>query len=188
MKDAILEVWFGGEPDRYREGWFRTDPAFDSLLRARFSDAADAAAAGDFAEWVEEPDGAVALLLLLDQVPRNIHRGTPRAFAADPLARRVAREAVLRRRHDLRLPTMQRLFLYLPFEHSEDRHDQDLSVALFEGLRDDPRARVPEGTIDFSWRHREVIRRFGRFPHRNDILGREPNPGEREYLRQNRGF
>ncbi len=188
MKHAILETWFGGEPDLYREAWFRSDPAFDSLLRERFAGAAEQAASGSLAGLVEEPEGALALCLLLDQVPRNIHRGTPRAFASDPEARRVAREAVLVRRHDLRLAPMQRIFLYLPFEHSEDLHDQDLSVAVFEGLRDDPRAPSPGGVIDYAWRHRAVIRRFGRFPHRNAILARPSTPEEVAYLETNSGF
>ncbi|HEY8610161.1 MAG TPA: DUF924 family protein, partial [Roseomonas sp.] len=187
-REALLDAWFGGEPDRYREAWFRADPTFDAMLRDRFATAAETATQGRFPEWAEEPEGALALCLLLDQVPRNIHRGTARAFAADPVARAVARDAVLRRRHDLRLTPMQRIFLYLPFEHSEEMGDQDLSVALFEGLRDDPRAPAPGGVIDYAWRHRAVIRRFGRFPHRNTILGRASTAAETMFLEMNGGF
>ncbi|MBP0443951.1 DUF924 domain-containing protein [Roseomonas sp. SSH11] len=188
MRNEILDAWFGGEPDLFRQSWFQSDPAFDAMLRNRFAEAADRAAAGAFADWMDEPEGAVALCLLLDQVPRNIHRGTPRAFASDPAARAAAAEAVLARRHDLRLPIMQRVFLYLPFEHSEEMADQDLSVALFEGLRDDTRTTKPGGVIDYAWQHHAVIRRFGRFPHRNASLGRPTTPAERAFLETNGGF
>lgn len=188
MREALLDLWFGGEPGRYREAWFRPDPAFDATLRDGFGAAAEKAAQGGFAEWLPEPEGALALCLLLDQVPRNIHRGSARAFDADPLARRVARDAVLARRHDLRLTPVQRIFLYLPFEHSEALADQDLSVALFEGLRDDPRAAAPGGTIDYAWRHRRVIARFGRFPHRNVTLKRVSTAAEVNFLAKVGGF
>jgi uncharacterized protein (DUF924 family) len=121
---------------------------------------------------------------LLDQFPRNLHRGTPEAFASDAHARAIARQAVLREAHDLCLPHTARCFLYLPFEHSEDSADQDLSVTLFEGLRDDPVHAAPGGSIDYAWRHRAVIRRFGRFPHRNATLGRASTPEEAAYLAQ----
>jgi uncharacterized protein (DUF924 family) len=188
VRDAILDLWFGSEPDLYRDAWFRADPAFDSALRDAFSATAERAAQGELSDWVSEPLGALALCLLLDQVPRNIHRGTARAFAADPLARDVAREAVLVRRHDLRLTAMQRIFLYLPFEHSEAMVDQDLSVALFEGLRDDSRAAAPDGAIDYAWRHRRVVARFGRFPHRNAALARANSEAETAFLARHGGF
>ena len=188
MREAVLETWFGGEPDLYRERWFRTDPAFDLLLRSRFAEAAEEAAAGGFTDWAEDAEGALALCILLDQVRRNIHRGTPRAFSADPLARSIARDAVLVRRHDQRLTTVQRVFLYLPFEHSEELAAQNLSVALFEGLRDDPRHAAPGGVIDYAWRHREVIRRFGRFPHRNAVLGRLTTREEARHTERHGGF
>ncbi|WP_338662670.1 DUF924 family protein [Pararoseomonas sp. SCSIO 73927] len=188
VRADLLEFWFGGEPDLFREAWFRPDTAFDATLRDRFGAAAAEAAAGGHAGLVETAEGAVALLLLLDQLPRNLHRGSPQAFAADPLAREAAREAVLVRRHDRALPVMQRIFLYLPFEHSEAMADQDVSVALFEGLRDDPRAAAPGGVIDYAWRHRDVVLRFGRFPHRNAVLGRESSPSELEFLASGGGF
>ncbi|MFH5926790.1 DUF924 family protein [Roseomonas xinghualingensis] len=188
MRKALLDLWFGDEPDRYREVWFRPDAAFDATLRNSFGGVAERAAQGGFADWLAEPEGALALCLLLDQVPRNIHRGSARAFEADPLARTVARDAVLVRRHDLRLAPMQRIFLYLPFEHSEAMADQDLSVTLFEGLRDDPRAAAPGGVIDYAWRHRRVIARFGRFPHRNVALGRVNSEAEQDFLVKVGGF
>ena len=130
-------------------------------------------------------------LLVLDQFPRNLHRGTAAAFALDPKARAIARQAVLRDRQDLALPRTDRCFLYLPFEHAEALAGQDLSVALFEGLRDDPVHAAPGGSIAYAWAHRAVIRRFGRFPHRNAALGRAddagggrlPGPARRRILR-----
>ncbi|WP_431268913.1 DUF924 family protein [Dankookia sp. P2] len=116
--------------------------------------------------------------------PRNLHRGTAAAFASDPHARAVARQSVLRDRHDLALPCTARCFLYLPFEHSEELADQDLSVALFEGLRDDPVHAAPGASIAYAWAHRAVIRRFSRFPHRNAALGRPSTPEEEAYLAQ----
>ncbi|PZW48023.1 uncharacterized protein (DUF924 family) [Humitalea rosea] len=134
------------------------------------------------ADWAETPKGALALCLALDQLPRNLHRGSPAAFASDAEARAVARQAVLVRRFDLALTPIERAFLYLPFEHAELMADQDLSVTLFEGLRDTPRHAAPGGAIDYAWRHRAVIRRFGRFPHRNAVLGRSNTVAEQTYL------
>ena len=181
---AILDFWFEGDRHAFRERWFKPDPAFDAEIRARFSPALGPAMAGTLDGWAASPAGALALCILLDQFPRNLHRGTPGAFAADAKAREVARAAVLRDRHDLALTPTERSFLYLPFEHSEAMADQDLAVALFEGLRDDPVHRAPGGTIDYAWRHWRVIRRFGRFPHRNAVLGRDSTPAEATYLTQ----
>ena len=180
---AILDFWFEGDRDSFRLGrWFKPDPAFDAEIRARFAGALCPATAGALDGWAAAPAGALALCLLLDQFPRNLHRGTPEAFAADAKAREIARAAVLRDRHDLALTPTERVFLYLPFEHSEAMADQDLSVALFEGLRDELVHRASGGTIDYAWRHWRVIRRFGRFPHRNAVLGRASSPAELAYL------
>ncbi len=185
----ILDFWFAGDRDRPQERWFRADAAFDAEIAARFGPALGPAAAGALDGWAASPAGALALCLLLDQFPRNLHRGTARAYAADAKAREIARAAVLRDRHDLALTPTERGFLYLPFEHSEAMADQDLSVALFEGLRDDPVHRTPGGGIDYAWRHWRVIRDFGRFPHRNAALGRESTAAERAYLaRPGAGF
>jgi len=180
----ILDFWFAGNRHAFRQCWFRPDPAFDAAIAARFGAALGPAMAGALDGWAAAPSGALALCLLLDQFPRNLHRGTERAYAADAKAREVARAAVLRDRHDLALTPVERIFLYLPFEHSEDMADQNLSVALFEGLRDDPAMRAPGGGIDYAWRHWLVIRRFGRFPHRNAALGRASTPEELAYLAQ----
>jgi uncharacterized protein (DUF924 family) len=183
MKD-VLDVWFSDGPDSARPVWFRRDDAFDAELRSRFAALLDPAREGELDDWAGTPDGALALLLLLDQLPRNLHRGTSRAFAADAHARRIARHAVMDRHLDLHLTPTQRVFLYLPFEHAEDRAAQDLSVALFEGLRDHPVHAAPDGSIAYAWRHRDVICRFGRFPHRNAVLGRASTPAEEAYLAQ----
>lgn len=178
----ILDFWFEGDRDTFRQQWFKQDAAFDAAIRQRFGAAIGPAAAGALDGWAASPAGTLALCILLDQFPRNIHRGTPDAFACDPKAREIVRAAVLRDRHDLALTHTERVFLYLPFEHSEDRADQDISVALFEGLRDDAVHRAPGSTIDYAWRHWLVIRQFGRFPHRNAILGRPSTEAELRYL------
>ena len=182
---ALLDFWFGPDLTTWQLArWFKPDPAFDAACRDGFGEMLAPAREGALADWAATPEGALALCLLLDQFPRNLHRGTPAAFASDPEARRVARQAVLRDRHDLALPPTARCFLYLPFEHGEAMADQDLSVALFEGLRDDPVHGAPGGSIDYAWKHRAVIHRFGRFPHRNAILGRASTPEEEAYLAQ----
>ncbi|WP_198371249.1 DUF924 family protein [Roseomonas rosulenta] len=184
----ILAFWFAEGPDTSREAWFKRDDAFDTAIRERFGVATAAARAGALDDWAALPDGALALLVLLDQFPRNLHRGSAEAFAADAHARAIAREVVLAHRFDLALSRTERVFLYLPFEHSEAMADQDLSVALFEGLRDDARMAKPGGTIDYAWRHRAVIARFGRFPHRNAALGRESTAAETAWLAAGGGF
>jgi len=179
----ILQFWFGGDLSPWQlERWFRPDPAFDAAIRDRFGALLAPARDGALDRWAATPEGTLALLLLLDQCPRNLHRGRPEAFAGDAHACTVARQAVLRDRHDLALPPSARCFLYLPFEHAEAMADQDLSVTLFEGLRDDPVHAAPGGSIDFAWRHRAVIQRFGRCPHRNLALRRQSTPEELAYL------
>lgn len=175
----ILTFWFEGDPALFRDKWFKSDTTFDAACRDMFGAALDAARAGAFDSWTATPRGTLALVILLDQFSRNIHRGTPAAFAADPKAREIAGAAV-ERGHDHELAPNERIFLYLPFEHSEDLADQDRSVRLFEGLRG-----TYEGTdraVDYAERHRDVIRRFGRFPHRNACLGRASTDDELAYL------
>lgn len=184
----VLGFWFADGPDTFREAWFKRDDAFDAAIRDRFGADVAAARGGAHAGWAETAEGALALAILLDQFPRNLHRGSAEAFAADAMMRGIARTAVLDRGFDLALAPTQRAFLYLPFEHSEAMADQDLSVALFEGLRDHPAHAKPEGTIDYAWRHRAVIVRFGRFPHRNAALGRESTPAEVAWLAAGGGF
>ncbi|MGE0222165.1 MAG: DUF924 family protein [Acetobacteraceae bacterium] len=174
--EDVLAFWFAGDHATRRPVWFQTDAAFDEACRA-FSAALDQAKANAFDSWATTPRGALALLILLDQMSRNLYRGTEQAFAADPKARDIARAAVAQG-FDRSLSPVERIFLYLPFEHSEDLSDQDESVRLFEGLHDE----LGGDTLDYAHRHRDVIRRFGRFPHRNAALGRDNTAEEIAYL------
>ena len=186
--ERLLAFWFAEGPDTFRQAWFVKDEAFDATCRDGFGTLVIPAREGALDAWATTPKGALALLLLLDQFPRNLFRGTADAFASDPHARDIARQAVLRDRFDVALTPVERIFLYLPFEHAEATADQDLSVALFEGLRDVASMRTPGGTIEYAWRHRAVIERFGRFPHRNAALGRASTPAEQAWLDAGGGF
>lgn len=178
--DAILDFWFADGPDTPRKAWFEKNASFDDDIRGRFSGWLPAARDGTLDGWAATPGGALALLILLDQFPRNLFRGTGDAFAYDAHARDVAR-GVMARMDDWRLTPTQRTFAYLPFEHSETMADQDLSVALFGGLRDVP---ALLSNVGYAWRHHAVIARFGRFPHRNAALCRVNTPAEVAYLAQ----
>lgn len=182
--DAVLDFWFGpaGSEDRGRprDAWFRKSPEFDAQIRDRFLSLHEAAARGELGAWEQAPASSLALAVVLDQFPRNMFRGTPGAFASDALALGVARRAVARG-FDRMLMSVERWFVYLPFEHSEDLADQRRSVELFEWLSGEESSKSP---IDYAHRHFEVIARFGRFPHRNAILGRASTPEELEFLRQ----
>jgi len=180
---ALIDSWFGppDDPDRerQREIWFKSTAEFDASLRGAFLADHEAAAAGALASWAARPEGALALVLLLDQIPRNIFRGTPRAYATDAAARAAADRA-LDHGFDLLVPPVWRLFFYMPFHHSEDLADQCRSVALFDALPRNPDRR---GSLRRYGRpYIEVIERFGRFPHRNKILGRESTPDEIAFL------
>jgi len=177
--EDVLDFWFGDDPTLFREAWFRTDPTFDAACRARFGTVLEAARTGALDSWAETPRGTLALVIVLDQFSRNIHRGTPDAFAADPRARALA-DAAVARGDDHHLGPIERSFLYLPFEHVENLADQDISVRLSETLRGTYDS--ADRAIDYAERHRDVIRRFGRFPHRNAILGRASTPQELAYL------
>ncbi|AWB25538.1 DUF924 domain-containing protein [Methylobacterium currus] len=159
--------------------WFTADPAFDGACRA-YLPLHEAAARGALASWDETPEGALALVLLLDQFPRNLFRGTPRAWATDAQALAVA-ERALARGHDRAIEPALRIFLYMPLTHAEDLGLQERSVALFTALG------LPvhrEAAIE----HRDLIRRFGRFPHRNAVLGRPETAAERDYLAREDAF
>ncbi len=192
IRDELFGFWFGSSNDDAEVGesqsslWWASNAETDDLLGARFGQAAAAAAAGTLDHWSGSPRGRLALILLLDQLPRVIHRGTPGAFAQDAKARRVAGKGLASGADHLLRP-IERVFFFLPFEHSEDAADQQRSVELFRGLA----AEVPETWkklfdtyVDFAVRHREIVDRFGRFPHRNAILGRESTPEETEFLKQ----
>jgi uncharacterized protein (DUF924 family) len=184
----LLDFWFADGLDAFRQAWFTKDDAFDAACRDGFGTLVIPARDGTLDAWAETPQGALALLLLLDQFPRNLYRGSADAFASDPHALTIARRVVLARGFDLALPPAARIFLYLPFEHSEALPDQDISVALFEGLRDHPEHAKPGGTIAYAWAHRVVIQRFARFPHRNAALGRDCTPAEAAWLAAGGGF
>jgi uncharacterized protein (DUF924 family) len=188
--DALLAFWFGPPADdaalfqRNMGRWFGGGPAFDEEIRAQFSELLEPGAVMAVAGWAKTPEGRLAAILAFDQFSRNMFRGTPRAFALDPWARGLAREAV-ERRVDTKLSHAQRMFVYLPFEHSEDPEDQALSVQLYTAMRDG----APKGLhsaldnlVNYAKRHAEIVERFGRFPHRNAILGRESTAEEVAFL------
>lgn len=170
--EQVLAFWFDGDPTTHRDVWFEKDAEFDTAC-SRFADALRAAKAGAFDHWTATPHGTLALILLLDQFSRNLHRGSPEAFAADTKALAIARAAVANG-VDRLLGPVERTFLYLPFEHSEDLADQEEGVRLF--------ASISEEQAGYAQRHLDVIRRFGRFPHRNAALGRASTPEELAYL------
>jgi uncharacterized protein (DUF924 family) len=174
--DDVLDFWFGGDAAAQRKVWFEKNADFDAAC-ARFIDALRQAKTGALDHWAGTPRGALALIILLDQFPRNLHRGSPEAFAADAKARGIARAAVACG-FDRQLAPVERIFVYLPFEHSEQLADQDESVRLFETLRNALGAEA----VDYAYRHRDVIRRFGRFPHRNAALSRDSTEEELAYL------
>jgi uncharacterized protein (DUF924 family) len=179
----ILDFWFGREGEEgygeFREAWFTKDPEFDREVRDRFEGAYEEAAAGRLEHWKDEARSCLALIILLDQFTRNMFRGDPKTYATDDKALEAARHAV-EHAYDRELTPYGRLFVYLPFEHSEDLEDQRFSVELFRGLAAEMGS---EDLLDYAVRHLEIIERFGRFPHRNEILGRATTPEEAEFLR-----
>ncbi|MFQ2086905.1 DUF924 family protein [Aeromonas veronii] len=189
----LLALWFGDEADdvlratRQAPLWWGKSSETDALLASRFGELAEAAAKGSLAHWADLPSGRLALILLLDQLPRNIHRGTPAAFAQDPLARDLCLKG-LSIGADKSLSPLERVFFYLPLEHAESHEQQARSVALFEALAAEqagtPAQATFAGFADFARRHQVIIERFGRFPHRNDILGRTSTPEEAAFLQQ----
>lgn len=180
---AVLDFWFGApqspENGHAREVWFRKDAAFDAEIARRFGPTIEAALAAGLEEWDDTPRGTLARIIVLDQFTRNVFRDTPRAFAGDAFALAAARRLVVDGT-DLTLPPYERSFAYMPFEHSEDLVAQDIGVQLFSALAKQHSAL--EDMLQWSVRHREVIARFGRFPHRNAILGRVSTPEEIEFL------
>ena len=181
MKQTVLDFWFGAPATpghgEERAQWFRKDPAFDEAIRTRFGPAIESALAGGFAEWTDAR-GVLARVLLLDQFTRNAYRDTPRAFTGDALALELARAAV-ERAQDRDLLPVERWFLYMPLQHAEDAVAQETSVELFTRLGDETGL---AGPLKWARRHAEVVRRFGRIPHRNAILGRASTPEEIAFL------
>jgi uncharacterized protein (DUF924 family) len=169
--EDILSFWEQAGENR----WFFKEPAFDGVLKVRFGTALAEARQGAFDHWCDTPEGALALLLLLDQFSRNIHRGSPLAFAADAKALAIAKDSICRGFHQKMVPPRAQ-WLVMPFEHAEDIDAQNRAVALFQtmGL---------STMVYWAVVHRDIIARFGRFPHRNDVLGRASTPEERAFLK-----
>lgn len=167
----VLDFWFAAG----KEKWFAKDDAFDAEITARFREAHRSARDGGHDDWAETAEGALALLILLDQFPRNMFRGTPEMFAADPKALEITNLA-LDRKYDGEVPQAARQFVYMPLMHSEELDDQELCVKLFEA---DP---TLEDNVPFAIDHRDIVAKFGRFPHRNAVLGRETTAEEQAFL------
>jgi uncharacterized protein (DUF924 family) len=188
---VLLEWWFGSaeSPSEVAKAkgklWFGKNKAQDAEAKSRFGDLVDAALSGGLKEWAETPDGWLALILLLDQLPRMIYRDTPRAFAGDQRAQQFVAHG-LKLGRDQHLDPLQRTFIYLVLEHTENLDAQNQAVARFTDLLPLLPATDREfltSSLDYAERHREVIKRFNRFPHRNDILGRVSTPEEIEFLK-----
>jgi uncharacterized protein (DUF924 family) len=174
----VLQFWFS---DRARPLWFEKDIKFDEDIRARFGPMVHEAQMGGFDDWRSSADGALALLLLIDQFSRNLHRGQAKAYLGDARAREVAAEAIARG-FDQRYPFPDRVFFYLPFEHCETLANQDRYLELMHGcVREFGEVAVEY--VEYAHRHRNIIKRFGRFPHRNAALGRETTEEEAEFLK-----
>jgi uncharacterized protein (DUF924 family) len=166
----VVSFWRGAGPER----WFDKDGAFDEEIRTRFLATHEAAAAGKLSGWEQTALGALAMLILLDQFPRNMFRGEARTFATDPLARAIAAGGIVRG-FDAQVPAELRGFFYLPFEHSEDIAEQERGIAFYKASGD------ADG-LKWAEIHADIIRRFGRFPHRNAVLGRTTTPEEQAFL------
>lgn len=180
LKKRILNFWFG-EPDsniygKSRAEWFKKDAAFDQKIRRKFLDDVEEAISGGYKFLPQTQMGSLALILLLDQFPRNLFRGTARAFAGDKKALQLANEAV-RNRYDQDLPAAMQMFFYLPFEHSESLDDQQRCLDLFKAAGNDD-------LLKWAQAHYDIIKRFGRFPHRNEALGRESTDEETAFLEE----
>ena len=184
---SVLRFWFG-DPDSPDYGksqprWFKKDPQFDEQIRQQFLPLYDQAVAATLTRWLDQADSCLALILVLDQFPRNIFRGNAQSFATDPQALSAAHHAI-QRKFDQELSWVQRGFFYLPLEHSEVLADQQQSVQLFEKLAADFPNPDTIKNLDYAIRHRQIIEHFGRFPHRNDILGRCSTAAEHDFLAQ----
>lgn len=189
--EAVLSFWFGlsrNDPaiaEQMMPRWFASDPALDAELRAQFRPLYADAAHGELAVWEQTARGTLALILLLDQFPRNMFRGTPLAFAEDAVAQRLCLEGIAAGFDD-QLSPIERGFFYMPLQHAEIEHLQDTGVHHYERLlRECEPAwkQLVRGMLNYACEHRDIIRRFGRFPHRNAILGRESTAEERDFLR-----
>ncbi len=179
----ILSFWFGKSEDvnfgKADRAWFAKNEEFDRTIRSQFLTTYQQAVKGDLDIWQESPQSCLALIIVLDQFPRNMFRNSPKAFATDNLAKKYAQNAISKG-FDRQLLPVQRWFIYLPFEHSENIADQKRALELFSTLKKDPDS---QGAIQSAQKHYKIIERFDRFPHRNQILGRESTPAEKEFLK-----
>ena len=171
--EAVLDFWF---VENGPEQWFNKDDAFDAAIRDRFEGLVVQASKGELSPWRETARGALAEILFLDQFPRNLYRDDASAFASDPVALVAAKQA-LENKIDQDVSESERVFLYLPFEHSEEASDQETSVRLFGSLED-------KELLEWAEKHKAIIDRFGRYPHRNAALGRESTDEELEFLKE----
>jgi uncharacterized protein (DUF924 family) len=184
----IFEFWFGaldekGSPSvEHSARWWRKDPAFDAAIAEEFGADIERASRGELDDWKETPRGRLALVILLDQFSRNVYRDTPRAFANDARALALAEEGI-ERGEDRELSVVERSFLYMPLMHAENLAVQERAVAVFRRANEELEGSF-EQALEYAIRHRDIVARFGRFPHRNAILGREPTPEEVEFLKQ----
>ena len=174
LAEQILDFWYAGNIQDKRKAWFKKDPAFDDEIRNRFGRDVERAAGGELDAMADQPLGALALLILLDQFPRNLYRNDAKTFASDGKALEIAKASIAKG-HDSDLTVVQKIFFYLPFEHSENLADQDQAVALCTALGD-------EDYIKYAIAHRDVIAQFGRFPHRNEVMGRTSTQEEIEFM------
>lgn len=190
----ILEFWFGDfedhrAPEREKQKmWWSKNQDLDESVRKEFEGDLKKAADNELTTWLDSPEGTLALIILLDQFSRNIYRGTPRAFSFDDMAMDIARDGIAKG-YDRELHPVMRIFFYLPFMHSEDLQMQRRSVELFTELeaevrKNDEIMTVVSNSREFAVKHKKIIERFGRFPHRNRILGRDSTPDELEFLKQ----
>lgn len=188
-QNSILSFWFGDRalnPLANQKLWYAKKPEFDAEIRERFERLLLEAETGAFDDWAKTPDGALAFVVLCDQFPRNIYRGTDRSFDFDRRALKASQIA-LAHRFDEKMSVPERLFLYMPFEHSEDRDQQKRAIELFEKLVEDAvgdEKTYVSQSLEWARKHFAVIERFGRFPHRNEALGRTSTQEEREFLKR----
>ena len=178
---SVLDFWFGTPPGVYRKQWFRKDSDFDAQIKTQFLALHQAMVASSIEPWLRTAKTSLARIIVLDQFSRNMFRGTPQSFATDPEALATS-ETVIERGYDAEMLPVERFFLYLPFEHSENLRHQDRCVRYFEALVTE--APELESGLDYARRHRDVIAKFGRFSHRNEILGRQGTEAELAFLQQ----
>ena len=190
LQSEILSFWFGPGDDPYRvapeisKRWFAGGETFDDEIRDRYGDHLERAIRGEYDDWAQSPSGRMALILVLDQFSRNLFRGSPRSWSQDLLAQRLTLQG-MELGHDQALRPVERTFFYLPLEHAEDLQLQELSVQAYQRLADDaPDDAGFDTTLDYAVRHQEIIERFGRFPHRNKIIGRPTTKEEAAFLEE----